>query len=256
MGKKNMWVYPPSRIVVPVDFGGASSRAAVVAGVLARRFGAHLEAFHAETLEAPPYFTHEQMGSLERQRTSARMAAERYLAGFVESSAGVPMSATVVEGPPEAAIIEAGRAADLIVMGTHGRKGPSRWWLGSVAERVVRGTSVPVLVVREHRDGTAPFASAAGTGHAAEERIFAHPLVVVGPDAFEGQATRYAHGLAGAFGGTLPPVAEACDVSLATDREATMMVIPAKTGGSYWLGESTERLLRGCTLPMLFVPSA
>ena len=38
--------------------------------------------------------------------------------------------------------------ADLIIVGTHGRRGPGRWWLGSVAERVVRAATIPVLVTR------------------------------------------------------------------------------------------------------------
>jgi nucleotide-binding universal stress UspA family protein len=37
---------------------------------------------------------------------------------------------------------------DLVVMGTHGRRGPSHWMIGSVAERVVRSAPCPVLVVR------------------------------------------------------------------------------------------------------------
>ena len=41
------------------------------------------------------------------------------------------------------------KGADLVVMSTHGRTGPSRaWLLGSVADRVVRGAGVPVLMVR------------------------------------------------------------------------------------------------------------
>lgn len=38
--------------------------------------------------------------------------------------------------------------ADLLVIGTHGRRGPSRWLLGSVAEKIVRASQVPVLTVR------------------------------------------------------------------------------------------------------------
>jgi nucleotide-binding universal stress UspA family protein len=53
-------------------------------------------------------------------------------------------------GPPAAAIAEVARAekVDLIVMATHGRGGLERLVLGSVAESVLRGTRVPILIVR------------------------------------------------------------------------------------------------------------
>ncbi len=56
----------------------------------------------------------------------------------------------VVTGDPAGAIIDAAQeqAADLIVMATHGRTGLSHFFLGSVAERVVRESSVPVMTVR------------------------------------------------------------------------------------------------------------
>jgi len=56
----------------------------------------------------------------------------------------------VVTGDPAASIIEAAEehAADLIVMATHGRTGLSHFFLGSVAERVVRESPVPVMTVR------------------------------------------------------------------------------------------------------------
>ena len=43
---------------------------------------------------------------------------------------------------------------DLIVMSTRGRSGVSRWLMGSVADRVVRGAAVPVLLVRARKEGT------------------------------------------------------------------------------------------------------
>ena len=54
------------------------------------------------------------------------------------------------EGPPAAEILATARKlkADLIVMATHGRSGPKRLFLGSVAEKVVRGASCPVLTLR------------------------------------------------------------------------------------------------------------
>ena len=50
------------------------------------------------------------------------------------------------------------RNADLIVMGTHGRRGLSRLFLGSVAEKVVRISPVPVLTIRGPLDGDKPAA--------------------------------------------------------------------------------------------------
>ena len=63
--------------------------------------------------------------------------------------------AAIVMGPIADAIIDFARekGADLIAMSTHGRTGPSRWFLGSVADRVVRGAGVPVLLVRPLKKG-------------------------------------------------------------------------------------------------------
>lgn len=61
----------------------------------------------------------------------------------------VPVETLVVEGQPGARIVEEAErpAVDLVVMGTHGRAGVDRLLLGSVAERVVRESPVPVLTV-------------------------------------------------------------------------------------------------------------
>ncbi|THE65388.1 universal stress protein [Salinadaptatus halalkaliphilus] len=62
----------------------------------------------------------------------------------------VSIETTVLEGSPSRAIVDEADAAncDLIVMGTHGRGGIDRLLLGSVTERVVRCSTVPVLTVR------------------------------------------------------------------------------------------------------------
>ena len=141
------WVYPPRQLLVAVDFGEASARALRVAAVLAARYVADVDALHAEALEAPPYFTHDQVTALERQRAAARTAAERYLRDFGRKQGVDLRGALVAGGPPHAAVLAAAGGTDLIVMGTHGRTGPARWWLGSVAERVVRTAPCPVLTV-------------------------------------------------------------------------------------------------------------
>ncbi len=142
------WAYPPARILAPVDFGAASARALQVADTLARAHGSVLSVLHADIIEAPVYFTHEQARAIERERQAAGSSIERELTRFVRRVTLGPAAMAFVEEAPATAIAEAAGHADLIVMGTHGRRGPSRWWLGSVAERTVRESRVPVLVVR------------------------------------------------------------------------------------------------------------
>jgi nucleotide-binding universal stress UspA family protein len=75
-------------------------------------------------------------------------------------------------GPAAAAIVDAARlyAADLIVMSTHGRSGLGRVVFGSVAESVLRGTTVPILVVRPSGAPIAPVAGRAQAAPAASVR--------------------------------------------------------------------------------------
>ena len=70
------------------------------------------------------------------------------IAKYVNS--GVNIESTVVKGYPSEAIIDVAKktGAALIVMGSHGRSGLKRLWLGSVAESVVREAPVPVMIVR------------------------------------------------------------------------------------------------------------
>ncbi|MFC4359738.1 universal stress protein [Halobium salinum] len=70
------------------------------------------------------------------------------------TAAGVDSETTVTVGDPRVAINDyvAEHGVDLVVMGTHGRTGLSRYLLGSVAERVVRTADVPVVTVRSFRD--------------------------------------------------------------------------------------------------------
>ncbi|MEW5983358.1 MAG: universal stress protein [Acidobacteriota bacterium] len=237
-----MWTYPPRSVLVPVDFGPASARALAVGQALAGRHAAAIVAMHAETLEVPPYFTHDQLNDVERQRAAIRVKAERYLEAFVRAEA--PAAASVLtEGPAVEAIVAAAAGHDLIVMGTHGRRGPSRWWLGSVAERVVRHSPVPVLVVRQ------------GEAATSVQQIFEHPVAVAWP-AYGGEALRFARWLAEAFGGTFDqePVTS-LDQLTCTPKATVMVVTVGRHHGHAWFGDTAERLVRSCPLPMLFVPA-
>ncbi len=67
--------------------------------------------------------------------------------------AGFKVSTETCTGPVAETILEYARSidADLIVMSTHGRSGLARWFIGSVADKVVRGANLPVLLARPDR---------------------------------------------------------------------------------------------------------
>jgi nucleotide-binding universal stress UspA family protein len=88
----------------------------------------------------------------DRIDTDARRWSQRQLATLVTRARarGAKASGVMVEGDPADGIIRVARSkrADLIVMGTHGRRGISRVLMGSVAARVVAGAPCPVMTVR------------------------------------------------------------------------------------------------------------
>ncbi len=237
-----MWKCPPSTVLVPVDFGDPSARALAVAGAIASRLGATLRVLHAEAFEAPPYFTHEQLAVIERERRAAKAHAQRYLDEFVRKNGVERFESTTTEGSPTATIIEAARSADLVVMGTHGRRGPSRWWMGSVAERVVHESGTPVLVVRADLGGLTP------------ETVFDRPLVVSASGA-DSEALRVAAGLSQVFGGQVADQVATCQADVANERHATLMVVSKPPAHGMFSNQAAEHWLRSCTLPMLFVPA-
>ena len=142
------WQCPPKTVLVAVDFGDASARALAIGGVVASAFDARLRALHAERFEPPPYFTLAQIAGLEAERRVGQAAATDHLARFAAEASAYRVESLVVDEPAVEAILSGAATADLIIAGTHGRRGPGRWWLGSVAERVVHAATIPVLVTR------------------------------------------------------------------------------------------------------------
>lgn len=234
-----MWTYPPRNILVAADFGEASNRAIEVAGALGRAFDASLTALHAETFEAPPYFTSEQLDQIERQRKAARREAGKFLEHHASERAGVAVRAQISDSPPAAAILDASLDFDLVVMGTHGRRGPARWWAGSVAERVARESKSPVLIVR------------AGSGDPKE--LFSQIAIVALRGTFDGAARRYARGLAHTFGGEYSRET-ASSLRAARADEASLVVLAQATDPVVIAG-AADRIVRGCSCPLLLVPS-
>ncbi len=239
-----MWTCPPSRILVPVDFSDASARAVEVAVGLARQTGARIHLLHVEAVDVPAYFTTAQMKALEREQAIARSRADEFLRDFANRHGAAEFSAEIIEGLATPTIVDAAGDADLVVMGTHGRHGPARWWLGSVAERVIHVSPTPVLVVRSEPTGlsTPP------------ELVFLHPMLVSAPASEEEAMRRVADGLAAAFGGHVAAAAAVCQADLARDRQATLIVVSNASRHGTLIGHPAEHWLRHCPLPMLFVP--
>lgn len=148
----------PRHILAPVDFSDLSALALQYADALSRCSGARITVLHASSFEAPPYFTQGQIEELRSRLRAAQRQAERDLREFVRKALG-PGAALpelrVIEGRPTETILRTAAeiGADLIAMGTHGRSGWNRLMLGSVTERVLRETDIPVLTVRA---GAAP----------------------------------------------------------------------------------------------------
>lgn len=142
-------------ILVPTDFSACSDGALALAAELARHHDARIVLLHASDvgggidLETPiqPEGARAPvaMGAFVRTSAEAELAAEARRAGI-----GERVDLRVEIGRPAERIVAAAKAvaADVIVMGTHGRTGLAHLLVGSVTERVVRTATVPVLTVR------------------------------------------------------------------------------------------------------------
>lgn len=90
--------------------------------------------------------------SIKEGDDAIRQEAGKYLVGIASllRDKGLKVKTDVLFGPVAESILDAAdeEKADLIAMSTHGRSGVARWLVGSVADRIVHGAKVPVLLVR------------------------------------------------------------------------------------------------------------
>jgi nucleotide-binding universal stress UspA family protein len=272
---------PFGNIVVPVDFSEFSAEALKYASAVHRCAGAKATALYANAFAPPPYFTESRLAEFERQYRESFQEARKALAEYVRATlgdAGAEFGSHVVEGSPADAVTAfAGTVgADLLVLGTHGRTGLNRLMLGSVAERVVRESRIPVLTVRRRAPGEA----------ASIRRI----LCPVNDSAAAREALRIAGGLAGCLGARLtilqilkpgaqhvvrsicpPAAAAACEIeqiARAGDAAEEIVSASAETGcdlavigathrvffDATVLGTTTLRVIRHARCPVLTVP--
>ena len=160
-----------SRIVVPLDGSDFGKRALPLALALASRNGAEVELVHVHerplrAVGAPAFDT--RLDAEERDRMHRELTAlASELAGasnlsviprFLDGEVAPSLSDYIAKGEPR-----------LVVMTTHGRGGLSRFWLGSVAEQLIREAPVPVLLLR----------SSAGQPAVPSEPLFGRVLMPV-----------------------------------------------------------------------------
>lgn len=134
------------KLLLATDFSEASRNALAHAVELAGRKHAELHILHVEKLHVG--LEGESFPAREEFEAAIRDSARKALADLEiptnikvtrESISGVSVSSVILDYASE-------HDADLIVTGSHGRAGLSRWFLGSVAQEVVRRSPVPVLI--------------------------------------------------------------------------------------------------------------
>lgn len=134
------------KILVPTDFGAQARQALDLACEIASKFDSTLTVLHVYTTPVVPYmepfpfpiddFTSAAQAVLDREVERGRRMYRR-------------VDGVLGGGAPWREIVDrvVDEGFDLVVMGTHGRRGVSRVLVGSVAERVVRTCPAPVLTV-------------------------------------------------------------------------------------------------------------
>lgn len=150
-----MLVLTIHQIVVPIDFTETSGRALDYALDLAATFRAEVTVLHA--YQIPVYsFPDGAFITGADIATQISNAAQQQLneAVAAREDRGVKMTAVLRDGVAwEEVNTVAGQVhADLIVIGTHGRRGLARALLGSVAENIIRTSTVPVLTIHGPRE--------------------------------------------------------------------------------------------------------
>ena len=143
------------RILVPLDGSELAERALEPAMRLAKQFGGEITLLRVvvpePVLVALPGLSPRPYDVYDAELRHDQEDAEAYLSGLKLQwhDAGVATHTEVLSGTPAEMIVDVAqeRAADLIVMSTHGRSGVSRLLYGSVAEAVLRGAHLPILLI-------------------------------------------------------------------------------------------------------------
>ncbi len=134
-------------ILVPTDFSGHAERAAEVAALFASRFRARVTLLHVA--HTPDSGDGQRTGQSPDDRLPRAQDALDQAVTRIRQGGKLDVDGVLASGKPWECILRVARErdVDLIVMGTHGRGGLPRALLGSVAERVLRASPVPVTAL-------------------------------------------------------------------------------------------------------------
>jgi nucleotide-binding universal stress UspA family protein len=270
--------FPPQKVLVATDMSETSAAATDVARRLREQFGSSITVLHAHYFDLPLYFSSGQLTVLKKEIQSLKSGVLRHLREQTEKALGGAADVRVVERPAVEAILEVSESlpADLVVMGTHGRTGAGRVWLGSVAEAVLRRSRRPVLAVRagarieQVRSILCPVALNESGRIALEYAVqmaeaTQAPLLVV--HAVEAGSPRPACSIADEAmrrrcsleESVVEGEAAAAILKLAGSREPEVIVIGAERKASpfgHIFSSTTQKVMQAAPVPILVVPKA
>lgn len=138
-------------ILLPTDGSQGVGEAINCAVAIAKKFDASIHVLYV--IEPPRFQEFGAAVALTEMRESLKEAGRKIIAEaaqVIRDSGVLKVEEALAEGHPAEEIVKytEEHGIDLIVMGTHGRRGLNRVLLGSVAEEVVRSSDVPVMTVR------------------------------------------------------------------------------------------------------------
>ncbi len=148
-----------TRILVPLDGSATAEAVLPYAEALAAGFRTAVELL--SVIDIGAMVTHlaaDKVHHLDTIIATEEKNSASYLERIAKSFSRLPTECRIVRGKPEEAILETASKDrnTLIAMATHGRSGAKRWLLGSVAEKVLRGTTNPLFLVRAAAAKTTP----------------------------------------------------------------------------------------------------
>lgn len=139
------------KIFVPTDFSSCSQEAIAYAVFLAEQLNATILLTHVlEPISYPIDFA--MIESVDYDQMKTGRALDQIARAWRQK--GIRIETHLFKGDPVTEIVKKAKdlECDLIVMGTHGRTGMAHLMMGSVAERVIRTSSLPVLTVRQRKE--------------------------------------------------------------------------------------------------------